>query len=162
MAADAIARQYDVDKNRVVLTCEGDKGGYRPGTITFYSKNGKSVDLRKMEESLRATRLSGGTAMSVDALEITATGAVVLDAGALVLKVSGTSDVFVLKEASTKDGAKTALVRLREAVASGAKVGSVTGNVEGWNGRFPAVLATLAKQPADAQMVLLVTAFELK
>src|SRR5258708_3802375 len=98
MAADAIARQYDVDKNRVILTCEGDKGGYRPGTISFYPKRGKTVDLRKMEESLRATRLSGGTAMSVDSLEITAAGEVVLDAGNLVLKVSGTTEVFVLKE----------------------------------------------------------------
>jgi post-segregation antitoxin (ccd killing protein) len=115
-----------------------------------------------MEESLRATRLSGNTAMAVDSLEITATGEVVLDAGALVLKVSGTTEVFVLKEASTKAGAKTALVRLREALASGTKVVSVTGNVEGWNGRFPAVLGALAKQPADAQMALLVTGFEIK
>ena len=160
MAADAIARQYDVDKNRMILTCEGDKGGYRPGTITFYSKKGKTVDLRKMEESLRATRLSGGTAMSVDSLEITAAGEVVLDAGNMVLKVSGTTEVFVLKEAGAKDGKKTAFVRLREAMAAGAKVVSVTGNVEGWNGRFHAVLANLAKQPADAQMALLVTDFE--
>lgn len=160
MAADAIARQYDVDKNRVILTCEGDKGGYRPGTITFHSKNGRSVDLRKMEESLRASRLSGGTAMAVDALEITATGAVVLDAGSMVLKVSGTTEVFVLKEAGVKDGKKTAFVRLREAMAAGAKVVSVTGNVEGWNGRFPAVLGALAKQPPDAQMALLVSDFE--
>src|SRR5438067_123202 len=140
MAADAVARQYDVDKNSVKLVCETEKGSYRPGTITFFPKKGKTIDLRKMEESLRATRLSGGTSMFVDNLEITAGGAVAVDADAAVLKVSGTAQEFVLKEASPKDGAKASLLRLREALASGAKVVSVTGRVEGWSGRFPLVL----------------------
>ena len=163
MARDAIARQYDVDKNRVILVCEAGKGSYRPGTITFFPKKGKSVDLRKMEESLRATRLSGGTGMSVESLEITATGEVVVGDGStavLTLKVAGTSQQFVLSAANTKDGAKTALRRLCEEVVAGTKIISVTGRVEGWSGTFPVVLRALAAQPADAPVVLVVTSFE--
>jgi hypothetical protein len=164
MARDAIARQYDVDKNRVTLTCEDGKGGYRPGTIAFFPKPGKSLDLRKMMESITATRLSGGTNMSMDYLEITATGEVALDAKTVLLKVSGTKQRFVLKEAAefkNKGGTATPLVRLEMAVASGAKVIRVTGRVEGWSGRFPVVLSALAKRPADAPGVLFVTDFEI-
>jgi hypothetical protein len=159
MAADAIARQYDVDKNRVILACETDKGGYRPGTITFFPKKGKTIDLRKIEESLRATRLSGGTGMSMDYLEITARGVVVVDAKTLLLKVSGTAQQFVLREA-TKDGTNTPWQRLRQTLASGAKIVSVTGRVEGWSGGFPLVLRALKQQPVEAPVVLVVTDFE--
>ena len=38
MARDAIARQYDVEKNKVILTCEEGGGSYRPGTIVFHAK----------------------------------------------------------------------------------------------------------------------------
>src|SRR5918912_1351855 len=100
MARDAIARQYDVDKNRVLLLCETETGSYRPGTITFFPKKGKTLDLRKMVESITATRLSGGTGMSMNWLEITATGEVVLDGKTALLKVSGTKQQFVLKEAA--------------------------------------------------------------
>src|SRR5438045_1322208 len=48
MARDAISRQYDVQKNSITLTCEGDKGAYRPGVITFFAKNGRSIDLDKI------------------------------------------------------------------------------------------------------------------
>jgi hypothetical protein len=160
MARDAIARQYDVDKNRVLLICETDKGDYRPGTITFYPKKEKTLDLRNMVESLTATRLSGGTSMSMNWLEITATGAVVLDGQTALLKVSGTTQQFHLKEADPKGGGNSALQRLRAAVASGAKVVSVTGRVDGWSGGFPVVLRTLAKRPPDEPVVLFVTDFE--
>jgi hypothetical protein len=160
MARDAIARQYDVDKNRVLLICETDKGDYRPGTITFYPKKGKTLDLRNMVESITATRLSGGTSMSMNWLEITATGAVVLDDKTVLLKVSGTTQQFLLKEVDPKGGAKSALQRLRAAVDSGAKVVSVTGRVDGWSGRFPLVLRALAKRPPDEPVVLFVTDFE--
>src|SRR5438552_16098455 len=99
MAADAIARQYDVDKNRLTLVCETESGSYRPGVITFFPKPGKSLDLRKMEESLRATRLSGGTSMSMSYLDITVVGEVTLKDGALRLKGAGTSQQFVLRGA---------------------------------------------------------------
>src|SRR5438132_14070874 len=99
MARDAIARQYDVDKNRVTLLCETDAGSYRPGIITFFPKPGKSLDLRKMEESLRATRLSGGTSMSVSYLDITVVGEVSVADGTVQLKGSGSGHRFVLRQA---------------------------------------------------------------
>jgi hypothetical protein len=160
MARDAIARQYDVDKNRVTLVCETDKGSYRPGTILFFPKKGKSLDLRKMVESITATRLSGGTAMSVDWLQITATGEVVLDGKKALLKVSGTTQQFLLKDGATKEGEKSPLQRLRAAVAAGEKVVNVTGRVDGWTGRFPAVLRAQAAHPADEPVGLVVTHFE--
>src|SRR5438046_10302250 len=101
MAADAIARQYDVDKNRLTLVCETESGSYRPRIITFFPKPGKSLDLRKMEESLRATRLSGGTSMSVSYLDITVLGEVIVKGDAMQLKGAGTSQQFVLR--SSKD-----------------------------------------------------------
>src|SRR5438132_8582028 len=131
MAADAIARQYDVDKNRMTLVCETESGNYRPGTITFFPKPGKSLDLRKMEESLRATRLSGGTSMSVTYLDITVLGEVVVKDDSVRLTGAGTSQQFILRGA--KDDKSGALERLREATAGGAKMVSVTGRVDGWS-----------------------------
>jgi hypothetical protein len=163
MARDAIARQYDVDKNAVILRCETDKGGYRPGTITFTPRQGKSLDLRKIEESIRATRLSGNTSMGMDYLEITAVGAVTVDGKTALLKVSGTPQQFVLQDAAnlkTTDGAKTPLQRLREAVSGGARVVRVTGRVDGWGGRFPVVLRALAERPPEAPTVLFVSDFD--
>jgi hypothetical protein len=162
MARDAIARQYDVDKNRVTLTCEIDKGDYRPGVITFFPKQGKSLDLHKIEESIRATRLSGGTSMSMDFLEITATGKVVSADKTTLLQVAGAGQQFILKDPVNKGNGPSSLERLREAMAAGAKVVSVTGRVEGWTGKFPDVLRGLAKRPADAPVVLFVTDFEAK
>ncbi len=159
MARDAIARQYDVDKNAMIYVCQPGKENYRPGTITFTPKLGKTLDLRKIRESIAATRLSGGTAMGVDYLEIKATGDVVLDEQMLVLKVAGTNQDFVLKEDSKKDE-KSPLQRLRTAISSGAKVVSVTGRVEGWAGRFPAVLQSQGQLAPDARMGLIVTDFE--
>jgi hypothetical protein len=158
MARDAIARQYDVDKNSVILTCEPGKGGYRPGTIVFYAKRGKSLDLDKIRESITATRLSGGTNMGMDYLEITATGVVEFGDKEGVLKVSGTDQHFVLAEAPS---AKGTLQKLREALARGEKVTNVIGRVQGWNGRFPDVLNALAKMPPQSHPVLLLTDFEL-
>jgi hypothetical protein len=145
MARDAITRQYDVDKNRVTLTCAEGKESYRPGLITFPAKQGKSIDLAKIHESLTATRLSGGTAMSVEHLEITALGAVVAREKELLLTVSGSGQQFTLVEAPT---AKGMAEKLREAVARGDKVIGITGRVQGWTGRFPDVLRKLAEAPA--------------
>jgi hypothetical protein len=161
MARDAIARQYDVDKNRVTLFCEEGKGSYRPGKITFFPKQGKTIDLRNMRDSLSATRLSGGTNMSTDYLDITAVGALVLDGDKALLKVSGSTQEFLLKDAAAKSAGATPLQRLRAAAASGAKVASVSGRVEGWTGRFPDVLKALAQLPPDAPMVLVVADFEM-
>jgi hypothetical protein len=159
MARDAIARQYDVDKNSVTLTPDVGPERYRLGTITFQAKKDRSIDLEKMRESIAATRLSGGTNMRVDWLEITARGEVRTDGKELRLKVSGTGQELVLGEEAS---AKTQLQRLREALAGGAKITAVTGRIPGWNGRFPEVLKALAPDARGGQqpMQLLVTSFE--
>jgi hypothetical protein len=156
MARDAITRQYDVDKNLVTLTCDEDKGGYRPGLITFPARAGKSIDLDKIRESLTATRLSGGTSMKMDWLEITATGEISGDKE-LMLKVSGSGEQFRLDESPT---AKGMFQKLQAARANGAKITSVTGRVPGWKGTFPAVLKALANTPVEKRNQILVTAFE--
>ena len=147
MARDAIARQYDVEADSILLTPIGQKSSYQLGTIEFFAKKGKTIDLDKLDESIAATRLSGNTSMSIDYLEITAKGAVIQRDKELVLKVSGTGQELVLSE---EPGAEGGLRRLREAVARGEKVSTVTGRVPGWSGRFPLVLAAWAKAP-DAQ-----------
>jgi hypothetical protein len=157
MARDAISRQYDVQKNSITLTCEGT-GGYRPGVITFEAKPGKSIDLDKIRESITATRLSGGTSMRVDYLEITATGSFDTSDKAIVLNVFGTKQQFVLGE---DPGAKGALQKLRDALARGDKVASVSGRVPGWSGTFPTVLKALAKAADQGPAQLLVTGFEI-
>ena len=147
MARDAIARQYDVDADSILLLPQGPAGNYQLGTITFAPKKGRSIDLDKICESITATRLSGNTNMSIDYLEITAKGEVIERDKELVLKVSGTGQELVLSEEPSAEGG---LRRLREAVARGDKVSAVTGRVPGWSGRFPLVLAAWAKAP-DAQ-----------
>ena len=153
MAADAIARQYDVNKNSVKLYCEPGKGSYRPGTITFLAKKGASVDLDKIRESITATRLSGGTNMSVDYLEITATGQIQAGEKEVLLKGKD-GPVFVLLDGPK---AKDIVQKLRTA---GDKVTSVTGQVQGWNGRFPVMLQALAKTSGQERLHLLVTGLE--
>ena len=160
MACDAIARQYDVDADSIKLIRPKDqKGGYQLGTIEFAPKKGKSIDLDKIDESIAATRLSGGTDMRMDYLEITAKGEVTERDKDLVVKVSGTGQDLVLTE---EPSAKGGLQRLREAVARGDKVSTVTGRVPGWTGRFPEVLAAWAKAPEAQKRKLAVVDFELE
>jgi hypothetical protein len=160
MARDAIARQYDVDADSIKLNrFEGEMGDYQRGTIDFFAKKGKSIDLDKLDESIAATRLSGGTHMSVDYLEITARGEVIERGKELVLKVSGTGQELVLGEGPT---AKGGLQRLRQAVARGDKVPTVTGRVPGWNARFPEALAAWAKAPDAEKRKLAVVDFEVE
>src|SRR6516164_7294278 len=102
MARDATSRQYDVDADATKLNAfKGQRGSYQIGTIEFFAKKGKSIDLDKLCESITATRLSGGTNMRVDYLEITAKGEVVERDKELVLKVSSTGQEFLLSEEST-------------------------------------------------------------
>ena len=147
MARDAIARQYDVDADSIILQPLEPKVSYQRGTIEFAPKKGRSIDLDKIHESITATRLSGNTSMSMDYLELTAKGEVIERDKMLVLKVSGTGQELVLSEEPI---AKGGLQRLREAVARGDTVSTVTGRVPGWSGRFPVALAAWAKAP-DAQ-----------
>ena len=158
MARDAIARQSDVDADTVKLFCESVEGKYKPGTISFQAKEGKSIDLGKIQESIAATRLSGHTNMRVDYLEITARGKVILRDREPVLKVSGTEQEFELA-ADDRDLEK----RLLEVAGRGEEVITVTGRVDGWNGRFPVVLKTLAKRygtDGKKPILLVVTSFE--
>ena len=159
MARDAIARQYDVDADSIILLPIGPTGNYQLGTIEFTPKKGRSIDLDMICESITATRLSGGTNMSVDYLEITAKGEVIERGKELVIKLSGTGQDLVLSEGPT---AKGALKRLREAVARGDKVSTVTGRVPGWTGRFPDVLPAWAKAPDSQKRKLAVLDFEVE
>jgi hypothetical protein len=163
VARDAISRQYDVDKNSVKLVMEDAAGDYRPGTITFRAKDGNSINLDQIRESIKATRLSGGTQMRVTYLEVTAVGEVTTVQQEPVLRVKDTGQEFTLAEdpnGGPKAG-KTALGRLREALGRGEKVTSVTGRVGGWDGRFPDVLRALEAQPGSPskRLRLLVTDF---
>ena len=97
--------------------------------------------------------------MRMDYLEITAKGAVIERDKELVLKVSGTGQEFVLNEAPA---AKGGLQRLRDAVARGDKVFTVTGRLSGWNGRFPEALAAWAKTSDSEKRKLAVVDFELE
>ena len=147
MARDAAARQSGVDDKSVKLSAaEGAKGSYQPGTITFAARKGKSIDLARLRADIQETRLGKRTSSKVTYLEVAATGQVVASGKELLLKVAGTKEQFLLGEnanAKPREGEKTALGRLRDAVGKGENVMSVTGRVEGWSGTWPAVLKAL-------------------
>lgn len=152
MARDATARLYDVDADSVGLDIQA-------GLITFRAKKGRLVNLDQLHESIWATRLSGKTGMKLNWIDVTAVGDVVVDRERVRLTVKGSDRAFVLAEApdaKPKPGEQTPFARLREALARGEKVASVTGRLEGWGGPFPAFLSGLPKQPR----VLLVKDFQ--
>ena len=143
MARDATARLYDVDADNIGLEIKS-------GTITFRAKKGRLVDLDKLHESIWATRLSGDTGMALNWIDVTAVGKVVVEKKRTVLKVKGSDATFVLKEApgaKAGKGGKAPLARLREVLARGGRVVSVTGRLEGWEGHFPPFLNALPKKP---------------
>jgi hypothetical protein len=151
---DTITRQSDVDASSVKYDIESGTGKYRNGTITFAAKKGKSIDLEKIHESLKGTRLSGKTRSAVNYLEITADGSVVQMGAGILLKVSGTPQQFRLADdpkAKSQEGTKTPLQRLRATVEKGEKVVSVTGRVAGWNGPWPMVLRNVPGKPAKEE-----------
>jgi hypothetical protein len=153
LVRDTIARQSDVDKSSMKYEVEPGTGKYRNGTITFSAQKGKSLDLEKIHSSLRATRLGGGTNSGVNFLEITARGEVAVVEKETLLKVSDTTQQFTLGDdpkAKPKEGTKTPFQRLREALAKGEKVTSVTGRVHGWSGRWPEVLRALSEDSAKS------------
>ncbi len=166
---DTIARQSDVDQSSVRYAVEPGDADYRNGTITFSIKQGKSLDLDKLQESIQATRLSGKTRSAVNYLEITAPGEVVVSEKDSLLQVTGTAQQFALGDdpnVKPKEGAKTPFQRLREALSGGANVVSVTGRVQGWSGPWPVVLRALAAERArpdesGARPTLTVTDFQL-
>jgi hypothetical protein len=150
VARDATARQYDVDADKVKLNIA-------KGEITFRAKKGRLVDLDKLHESIWGTRLSGNTGMSMNWLDVTAVGVVAVEKDRIVLKVAGSSDLFLLKEdPKDKGGKNSAFARMQKALGRKDKVVSVSGRVEGWSGHFPPFLKTLPKKPR----VILVKDFE--
>ena len=148
MARDAIARQYDVDADAVKLD-------FSRGEISFRARKGRLVDLDKLHESIWATRLSGGTGMALNWIDVTAAGEFVRDRGKLLLRVPSTGRHFVLRDApepTAVPGGKTPLERLRQALDRGQRVVSVTGRLEGWSGHFPAFLRALPPRPRVIQV----------
>jgi hypothetical protein len=156
---DATARQFDVDKNSVVLD-------QKARTITFFAKKGESIHVEKLFTSLQATRMSARTGNGLVSLALVATGDVVVVEKDTVLKVAGTAQQFLLAE----DFEKTPFKKLQEALAGGTKRVKVTGRVDGWQGHFPEFLkalpGTLARdpdqpdKPATKKPRLLVTDFQ--
>jgi hypothetical protein len=143
VARGATARLYDVDADDVKLDT-------KKGEITFRAKKGRLVDLDKLHESIWATRLSGRTGMSLNWIDVTAVGQVVVVQKQPQLKVTGSDQYFVLVEdpdVKPQAGAPTAFSRLLEALDRGEKVASVTGRLEGWSGHFPGFLKALPKKP---------------
>ncbi len=154
MARDAIARQYDVKKNSV----EFDDGDGKNGTVTFYAKKGKSIDLDRIHASIKATRLSGNTGMHVHALEITLEGDVNANGGnGALLMVTSPKQQFVLDEHPTQ---ASPFQRLRDAIDRGEQVVSVTGFVEGWNSHFPPLLNAPPAGESGKHQRLMVTGFQ--
>jgi hypothetical protein len=129
---------------------EPGSGRYRHGTITFAARKGKSIDLGKLSESLRATRLGKNTRSGVNYLDVTAEGKVTVAGKETLLEVSGAGEKFVLGEdprAKPRPGATTTYQRLKEALARGEKIARVTGRLTTWSGQWPRVLSDLAAQP---------------
>lgn len=156
MARDAISRLYDVQASSVVYTKPEKRGKYDHGTVTFKARKGKLIDLDKMHESVWATRLSGGTGSGLVRLDVTATGTVVAEGKRLVLEIPGSKKTFVLTAPDLKAGSKelVAFQKARQAMGSGETV-SVTGQIEGWSGRWPSMLS---KRPPSPRTIL-ITAF---
>jgi hypothetical protein len=144
VARDATARLYDVDEDSVTID-------QKAGRIAFRAKKGRLVDLDKLHESIKATRLSDDdTAMELKSLDVTVVGALLTDKKELRLKAAGSEEVFVLAEAPgarAKATAPTPFQRLQEALKRGEKVVSVTGRLDGWTGNFEAFLKKLPAKP---------------
>lgn len=130
-----------MESESVKLSCESGEDKYRPGKITFQAKEGKSINLGRIQELITATRLSGHTNMRVDYLEIKVRGKLILRDEEPVLQVSGTEQEFELA-ADDRDLEK----QLLEAAARSEAAVTVVGHVDAWNGRFPVVLRTFAKR----------------
>ena len=136
MARDATARLYDVDADTISFKRFNKTGKYDTGTVTFRAKPGKLIDLDKLHESVWATRLSGGTSSGLVSLEVTVAGTIVVGDKETTLKVTDAEAEFVLAQNPEADF-KTAFDDMRVAMASGDKVASVSGRLDGWTGRCP-------------------------
>jgi hypothetical protein len=143
------------------MDVEDRKGSYLIGIITFQTRKGKGLDLAKLHEAIKATRLSGRTRSAVKYFDLTAPGEVTVNGKDTLLTVSGTTQKFALGDdpkAKPKKGEQTPFQRLQAALAEGKKVTSVTGRVQGWSGGWPQVLK---EDPAAKKLpLLMVTDFQ--
>ena len=147
-----------MDEDSVKLTCESEEGKYRPGTISFEAKQGKSINIGEIQKAIAATRLSGNTNMRVNYLEIVVRGDLAFRNQEASLRVKGADQVFEL-EADDRILEK----ELRDAAARSASSVTVVGRVDGWNGRFPVVLRTVKKRYGTEHkipMLLVITKLE--
>jgi hypothetical protein len=155
-----------VEKNSINYEVEPGTARYRNGTITFAAKKGQSIDLDKLQKSLKATRLGKGTRSAVNYLKITAVGEVTVVKKDIMLKVDGIAQEFKLVDdpkAKTKEGTSTPYQQLRAALDKGAKIANVTGRVQAWTGVWPKVLQQLEKEneaKAPKPRLLIVADFE--
>lgn len=156
MARDAIARLYDVEKDRVRLDVEA-------GTIVFQTKKGKSLAVEKLYESYMATMLYGPNGIeTVRYLEITALGETAIGSGGMLLYVAGTTQRFALgndPESKPLPGEKPPCQRLREALIKGVKVTGVTGRIHGWTA--PLSAKDLDQLSGKKPLLLIVTEFQI-
>ena len=145
MACDATARLYDVDEDSVVFKRLKQSNKYDQGTVTFRARKGALVDLDKLHESIWATRLSGGTRSGIVSLEVAAIGKLIRNSGETVLKVANSNAEFVL-QLHSDDKHAGAFGKLR-ALAGDSTVVRVTGLVDNYVGRWPAVLKKRPENP---------------
>jgi hypothetical protein len=146
MVREAAARLYDVDRNTVVVTRLTETGKYDTGTIALRAKPGKLIDLDQLLESIWATRLSGGTKSGLVSIEVTAVGNVAILGEDMVINVSGSDSHFVIRRHSDPKHQR-AFDELREASARGEKVVRVSGQLDGWSGRWPDLLRKIPAKP---------------
>ena len=149
MACDATARLYDVDENSVVFKRLDKTSKYDQGTVTFRARKGALIDLDKLHESIWATRLSGGTRSGIVSLEVTVIGKLVTTSGETVLKVANSNAEFVLQKHSGDEFA--GVFGKLPTLADDRNNVRVTGNIDGYVGRWPAVLK---QQPAKPRRIL--------
>ena len=156
MACDATARLYDVDEDSVVFQRLKKTSKYDQGTVTFRARQGRLIDLDKLHESIWATRLSGGTRSGIVSLEVTTIGQVQSSSAQTILKVADSNAEFILVKHQDEQFAEV-FEKLHSLAGDGKNV-RVTGIIDDYVGRWPAVLS---KQPAKPRRIL-VTSFEVK
>jgi hypothetical protein len=148
VAGDAAARLYDVDEDSAVFKKHDRTTEYDRGTFTFHARKGKLIDLDKLHESIRATRLSGSTRSGLVSLEVTAVGRIMISGDKTVLAITGSSEEFVLVQ---HPDAKHAEVFGR-LTTSGDTVVKLTGQIADYAGRWPNLLKTKPKRPRRLQV----------
>jgi hypothetical protein len=149
VACDATSRLYDVAHESVVFKRLDKTKSYDQGLIIFQARKGALVDLDKLHESVWATRLSGGTRSGLVKLDVTTIGELSRSDDAITLNVSNSNARFVLAKHSASEHAE-AFDQLLKLVGDNQRV-RVTGQIDRYSGRWPAVLKT---KPAGPRKIL--------